>query len=917
MNRQIGWMGSTGLVLAALAFSQTGEIVPKTQAPEPTQPASLAKDSSGVRTASMATDSVHNQILEPVAKPDSTHAGPVANVDSVRRGPRVPLVVRGLAPKGSQVTLDGVIAQMDSMGKYQATLFTDSLSRLANPFELCLNLSGQALCTKVRPQGFDTLDVAPLEIKIDSVVETRDTIRTFVDTAKFDSAALKSTEGPKVIQSSAGRTVTIKGKRRPPRILGQERVTIQTIKRLPGLAEPDVIRAVQALPGVVQSSDFSTKVYVRGSGSDQNLILFDNAVVYSPSHFGGLFSTFLADATGGLDFYKGGFEPRFGNRLASVLLVSSKVGGTERDSARDTNSWVRKYVDKGVRATESVFTTAPSDSLAKVKTQSSVRMTTFSGTVATDGQQGDVSWAFAGRRTWIGAALAEARKAKLTDLQLDYDFWDIQSSAAWGHAGDTVRASIYSGRDKLNFNPFAVDWGNLAVPVNVRKKLGDDFTFLGSASYSKYDQTVAFGNIFQFYNDIGTWNARTDLQWDPSPFHRLLGGYEFNRFDVNFTQDIQVASVSDTSITQSTLHSGFVQDRWTFDTTKSATFGVRGYWSPDLGDNGIAFDPRASFTWRFAPNWKADLHLGQYTQFMTSLKFTDVEIPTEFWYAAQKPMEPTTQELTAFGIERQNWGPLGLRATLEGYYKNIHAIPLLYQTQTSAKEDSIAKATGEDYFARNFQKLDGWSSGFEVGLNKDDGWWTGSVSYALSWAVLLQRDFQNAVQTATFQPYWADWDQRHTFKATGCLNWIGRKSEEALSVHKMWAGDFYRSSFQLNLNSGLPYTDYDSYDRLHEPMQGVDGGSGSGGPVPGVKDNTLTFARPKNVSRKPGYFRLDFTPIDWGRTGRWRFYYTIINITDATNLYAVTFNTGKNPPERSEINQFPILPFFFGYEYQF
>jgi len=106
--------------------------------------------------------------------------------------------------------------------------------------------------------------------------------------------------------------------------------------------------------GHLASSDFSTKIYVRGSSSDQNLILFDNAVVYSPAHLGGLFSTFLADATGGLDFYKGGFDPKWGNRLASVLLVSSKVGGTERDTARDSSSWFRMGVDKGVRATEAI-----------------------------------------------------------------------------------------------------------------------------------------------------------------------------------------------------------------------------------------------------------------------------------------------------------------------------------------------------------------------------------------------------------------------------------------------------------------------------------------------------------------------------------------------------------------------------------
>jgi hypothetical protein len=827
----------------------------------------------------------------------------------------VPVVVRSSAPPGSKVTLEGLEARMDSTGRFLASAMVDSTRRATGTVELCLFAGGQNLCTPVRPQGFDTLDIAPLQVKIDSVVETRDTVRTVTDTTRYDSAALRSDAGPKVIQSAAGGTVVVRGKRRPPRVLGQERVTVQTIKRLPGLAEPDVIRAVQALPGVVASSDFSTKVYVRGSSSDQNLILFDNAVVYSPAHFGGLFSTFLADATGGLDFYKGGFEPKWGNRLASVLLVSSKVGGTDRDTGRDSTSWFRQGLDYAVRGTESAVTGAPKDSIEKPRTQGAVRLTTFSGSFETDGVQGDASWTLAGRRTWIGTALAAARKANITDLQLDYDFYDWQGSVAWGHAGDTVRASLYQGRDKLDFNPFSVQWGNLAAPVNIKKRLGTDFTFLGSGSYSSYDQTVQFGDIFRFYNSIGSWNGTAALQWDPVPAHRVLGGTEYNHFDVNFTQDFMVASLADTLKSKSDLEAFFLQDRWILDTTKSITFGARVYWYPELSD--VHWDPRATFTWRFAKDWRGDLHLGRYTQYMTSLRFADMELPTEFWYAAQKPMSPTTQDMLSFGLERQNLGAWGLRTTFEGYYKNIRAVPLLYQIQSTASQDSANDASGYDYFARSFQKQDGWSAGFEWGINKEEGWWTASMSYALGWAVLQQRAFSNELQSATFKPYWADWDQRHTFKLTSGINWIGRKSDEALHAGKAGWGDYLRSSLQLNINSGHPYTAYLSYQRTSEPAQPPDGGQGAGGPVPGVDGNTLTVQGDRNSARAPGYFRLDITPIDWGRTGKWRFYYTIINVTDSKNQYAINYDTRKNPPEKNVTYQFPYLPIFLGYEYQF
>jgi hypothetical protein len=822
------------------------------------------------------------------------------------KGPLVPVVVRSSAPVGSKVTLEGVEARMDSSGRFQAAAMVDSARRASGTVEICLFAGGQNLCTPLHPQGFDTLDIAPLQVKIDSVVETRDTVRTVVDTTRYDSAALRSDAGPKVIQSAAGKTVVVRGKRRPPRMLGQERVTVQTIKRMPALAEPDVMRAVQALPGVVASSDFSTKIYVRGSSSDENLILFDNAVVYSPAHFGGLFSTFLADATGGLDFYKGGFDPKWGNRLASVLLVSSKVGGSDRDTIRDTTSLFRKDLDKGVRAMEGLVQGLPADSEAKVKSQGSARITTFSGSLATDGQQGDVSWALAGRRTWIGSALAAARAIHATDLQLDYDFYDWQGSAAWGHAGDTVRASIYQGRDKLSLDPFSIDWGNLVVPVNVRWRLGDRLTYLGTASYSQFDQTFDFSPIISLYNAIWTWAGRSELRYDAGAGNLVSLGGEYNSFHVNLTRNVQVLSTQNASLTDADLWSGWLQDRWVIDPKNTVTAGVRAYWYPTTDET--ALDPRISYTWRPVPDWKFDAHWGRYTQYMTSIRFADLEMPNEFWYSDQKPMKPTWQDMTCLGAARDNLGPWNLHASLEGYYKDVHNVPLLFPFATTA--DST---TGYDYFARNFSWLDGYAMGAEFAVGKDEGWWSGSLSYGYSRSVLRQQPYTNGNGTDTFPAYRADWDQAHTFKANGAINWSGRKGDEALWVSHMRVGDYFRSSFQLTAYTGHPYTPYLGVEQTQLPFSDLYGRNGAEQGAPETSQNTQGD---KNSAEYPPYFRIDLTPIDWGRAGIWRFYFTIINVTGHKNAFLINYTRG-NPPEQRTTYQFPRLPIFLGYERQF
>ena len=67
------------------------------------------------------------------------------------------------------------------------------------------------------------------------------------------------------------------------------------LRSAPALAEPDLFRTIQALPGVLTTSEFSTGLVIRGGNTDQNLILLDGVTVYNPSHLGGIFSNFIVD----------------------------------------------------------------------------------------------------------------------------------------------------------------------------------------------------------------------------------------------------------------------------------------------------------------------------------------------------------------------------------------------------------------------------------------------------------------------------------------------------------------------------------------------------------------------------------------------------------------------------------------------
>lgn len=88
-------------------------------------------------------------------------------------------------------------------------------------------------------------------------------------------------------------------------VMGVQKLDIKTIKQIPvAFGEADVLRAVTMLPGVKTVGEASTGLNVRGGSSDQNLILFNDATIYNPSHFFGMFSAFNPELINNVELYK-------------------------------------------------------------------------------------------------------------------------------------------------------------------------------------------------------------------------------------------------------------------------------------------------------------------------------------------------------------------------------------------------------------------------------------------------------------------------------------------------------------------------------------------------------------------------------------------------------------------------------------
>lgn len=116
-------------------------------------------------------------------------------------------------------------------------------------------------------------------------------------------------------------------------VVGASVIDVEGIKTIPlVLGERDILKVATTLPGIKTAGEGSSGFNVRGGRVDQNLVLLDDAVIYNPAHFLGLFSAINPFTTQSLEIYKASIPAEFGGRLSSVFDIETKNGNTEKIS---------------------------------------------------------------------------------------------------------------------------------------------------------------------------------------------------------------------------------------------------------------------------------------------------------------------------------------------------------------------------------------------------------------------------------------------------------------------------------------------------------------------------------------------------------------------------------------------------------
>ncbi|WP_221394443.1 TonB-dependent receptor [Dyadobacter sp. NIV53] len=591
-----------------------------------------------------------------------------------------------------------------------------------------------------------------IKVKSTGMRETQRQIVLYSD-GKLDVEMRESVIALKEVFVKAGMDKNVVGTQ-----MGTVKLTIKDLKQVPTVfGETDLLRTIMTLPGIKSVGENSTGLNVRGGSTDQNLIQFNDAVIYNPSHLFGFFSAFNPDVLRDVEIYKSTIPAKFGGRLSSVLDINSRDGNK------------KKYVASG-----------------------GIGLVTGRLTVEGPIIKDKTSFLLGGRSTysnWVIKALDNPAynqsSASFYDLNLNvsHEINEKNSLLLTGYVSDDrfrlYGDTLYSYQNKLA----ALKWKH-----TFNEKLYGVFT----ASHSRYQYAMGASglplNSFDLKFNINQSNFKADLSYELDPRHTLNFGLSSIYYKLNpgtFTpRGTQSLIISDRlEAEQATESAVFIEDKFEVNPRLSITAGIRYSFFQYLGPKtvntyvpGFPIDYiyqdstkvygsgkkiqnyggpeyRASVRYSVFDNLSLKVSYNTLRQYIHLLTNTMTVSPTDIWKLSDKYVKPQIGDQLSVGLYR-NFRGNKIEVSLEGYYKNIKNFLdykggdslIMNHNIEAAVLNTKAKAYGVEFLVKKATgKLNGW------------------ISYTYSRTLLraIDRESPDAPNHGNFYP--SNYDKPHDF----------------------------------------------------------------------------------------------------------------------------------------------------------
>ena len=650
--------------------------------------------------------------------------------------------------------------------------------------------------------------------------------------------------------------------------MGVERLSASDMESIPTvLGERDVLKSIQLLAGVASAGEASNGVSIRGGTIDQNLLLYDGAPVFTPTHLFGLFSVFTPDAVGGVDLYRGNIPARYGGRIASVLDVRSQAPTRERTEVRGGIGLVSSHLTLET----------PLDRSEKV-----------SLLLAARGSLTDLVFPAVERLRNTESRFADAT------LRLQYQPGDRDIFSLTGfYSQDYYQLDLLSNIGGIPATANQYAYLTLNGGLEWLHLLDDRWSVRSSVHTANYTPELRFpqldGKRIDFQSGVDYLIGRSALAYTAGG-HEASLGIQYDRYtlqpgsldpgDVSGILPVALAGETGTELAL------YAEDEWTVSDRLSLSGGLRYVQYQQRGpgerrtyregeiiteaslletvtiDAGplvtySGLEPRLGLNFKLTELVSLKAAYARSRQYLQNIYNATTPVPTSRWKVSDANVGPQSASLYSFGLARQS-ADRNYFFQLEAYYRTA--------------KDLLEYRPGADFFLNPAVETDlirgeGRSYGLELTARRATGRITGEVNYSYARAENRVDGPTPATRINRGAWYPGYFDQPHTLNTRLTLD----------------EGRTHELSLNLVVQSNRPYT--------------VPNGFVTVGDVP------IPLFLERNNDRLPTYHRLDFSwtihnlrrqQRRW--TGDWVF--TVYNLYGRDNAYNVFFQPrdANTPP---------------------
>lgn len=538
------------------------------------------------------------------------------------------------------------------------------------------------------------------------------------------------------------------------------------LQSLPNLGEKDILRSFQLMPGISAANENSSGLYVRGGTPDQVLVLYDGFTVYNVEHMFGFFSAFNSNAIKDVQLFKGGFDAKYGGRLASVVEITGKDGNQKGFNAAadismmSVNGFIELPIGNKMTATLSGRRSWKSPLYDKLFDQY---------TDESDESQ-------SGFRLGGGTQ------------QTSSYFYDLNAKLTYRPSvKDRISLSVYNGKDELDNSIIPntsgkfggslslestdiTSWGNTGASLKWSRQFNDYFFMNTLVSYSNYfslrDKSTdasfirpdgsanSFSRGVTEDNNLLDYTAKVDFEYNLNENNHIEFGLQAIHNDIDYTFiNADTLTIIDRK-TQGQTYTGYLQNKLLlFNGKLIITPGLRYNYFTETAKN--YWEPRLISMYNFNDNWRIKASFGDYYQFASRVVREDISGGSrDFWVLAddnQLPVSSSRQYILGAAYETPNY-----LFDVEAFYKDMNNI-----TEYSLRIQT--DITGIDY-SENFFTGYGTARGLDFLIQKKYGKFTGWVAY--TWSQVIHH-----IDAYGDYDFYAAHDVSHELKLVGTYKW--------------------------------------------------------------------------------------------------------------------------------------------------